>query len=103
GAEIERLVERLPQLTLGEMAFLCEMMRCPRAEYAPHVPSILEACWKTRVYHLQILATDMVQPWGATLEGGDRERTIELLNSYLTDKHVWHNTFILDVLNAFGE
>jgi hypothetical protein len=100
---VEQLLSNLPALTFGEKAWLCEMMRYPRAEFAPHVPLILDACWKTRIYHLRLMVTQMAMSWGATLHGEDRTLTVELLNSYLTNNHVMLNTLIFDVLKAFDE
>jgi hypothetical protein len=103
GTEIEQLVIRIPELTVGELALLCDMMRRSQPKYSRHVSHILERCWKTRIYHLQILVAQMIQSWGTILMGDDRSRVIELLNSYLTNENVFLNTSIVDALNVLGE
>jgi len=52
--------QRRGQLTPGQLAFLCEMMKRATAELAEYVPEVLEnVASRHAIYHLQIAAVDM--------------------------------------------
>ncbi len=89
-------------LTLGEKAFLCDVLRNPGPEYAPFVPGVLEECLKTKLYRLQLMSTDMVVYCGSALDAEPLARTVKLLESYMSETNIFLNTSIVDALSSLG-
>lgn len=69
----------------------------------PHLPTrlaeLLSHCWNSRIYHVRLLATDMVYLNGWHFEPELKVEVAELMNSWLGD-NAWLNTIIFDALKS---
>ncbi|GIW88261.1 MAG: hypothetical protein KatS3mg108_2585 [Isosphaeraceae bacterium] len=94
------LMAELPERSPGELLVLCWYLRGAPPELAPSVPSLVRACWETRIYHLRLEALDLAGVASRSLEGAPREEMIELLGS-LSTSNVMLSTSIVDAMMGY--
>jgi hypothetical protein len=95
-----RLADYLESLTPGELLLLCELMRFAGPHLGSLVPSVVRACWNTRIYHLRLDALQMAEWNATTLAGPAREEMKQLLGS-LHSNNLGLSTSIVDALLAY--
>jgi len=65
-------------------------------------PELLHHVWRTQVYHLRLMISDIIRFRGGELGEDDRETVRELLNGYLSNDNILLNTTVIDALAGVG-
>lgn len=101
---VKAAVDATSDHEVGELVFLFEAMMAFDDFASPPPASFLavvEAAWKTEVYLLRALVTDVALRFGDRLPEPGQDRLAELLGGFLNDE-VLLNSFLFDALGALG-
>ncbi|EHN76911.1 hypothetical protein SMCF_3567, partial [Streptomyces coelicoflavus ZG0656] len=101
---VKAAVDASAEHEVGELAFLFEALMA-FDDFAGPPPTTflaaLAAAWRTEVYLLRALVTDVAFRFGDRLPEHEQDQLAELLGGFLNDE-VMLNTFLFDALGAIG-
>jgi energy-coupling factor transporter ATP-binding protein EcfA2 len=90
-------------LSVGQLFLLIAALRCARDEPMPsRFPELLQHVWRTQVYHLRLMISDIIRFRGSELAEIDRETVRELLNGYLSNDNIFLNSSVIDAMAGVG-
>jgi hypothetical protein len=102
------LVDRVSQLTPGQLYLICLLCRCYAIRetacaemVAPKLPTLFRACWATRIYHLQLEALQLLESYASVLDGPVRVE-IEAILIPLESEHLFISTAIVETMSRYG-
>jgi hypothetical protein len=72
------------------------------AEDAAQLPSLIQAAWQARGYHLRLKALDTAVQTGRRLDDQVRARLVDVLDSFDVSSNIALSSFLVDALAACG-
>lgn len=97
------LLKNLDHQCLGTLYLLCILLPMYRDADAIQaaLPQLLERCWKTGIYHLQLEAIHLIGNSGYSIADRYREQIKEILPSLISDNIIL-NSSVMELLLEFG-
>jgi hypothetical protein len=100
-AHVIELLRRPEDLSNAEIYLYFSLLGWEAESFQDIIPSLLEHCWRTGVYHLILVALERVRGWARSVSDPVSERIKGLLSGFHSS-NIFLSTTIIEAMCAYG-